>query len=220
MDKLDLRKKYPEFYLPKAAPAIIDVPAMNFIMVDGKGNPNDTDGEYKKAVELLYAFSYTIKMGLKAGLVPEGYIDYTVPPLEGLWWFTDPANQDITKKDNYSWCSMIRQPDFITEQIFEEARNKLRKKKPELNVDIVRFEAFREGLCVHALHIGPYDTEPATIRFMEDFRKQQGFLDDIGSYSPEGKLRTHHEIYLSNPLQTKPSKLKTILRHPIRRADW
>lgn len=217
MDKLDLRKKYPELYSPKTTPSIIDIPPMKFIMVDGKGNPNTPGGEYQRAVEVLYSLCYTIKMGLKAAPdTPEGYMDYTVPPLEGLWWFDDLENKDITKKDNYRWCSMVRQPDFITEEIFNAAKETIRKKKPELAVELARLASFREGLCVQVMHLGPYDTEPSTVQKMDDYRDVQGYLDDLGGLSPEGHIRTHHEIYLTRPDIANPAKMKTILRHPVK----
>jgi hypothetical protein len=220
MDKLDFKKLFPEYYAPKTTPAVIDIPPMQFIIVDGKGDPNTEGGEYQKAVQVLYSLSYAIKMGLKASSnVPEGYADYTVLPLEGLWWFGDGVEIDITKKDNYLWSSMIRQPDFITEEIFRAAKETVRRKKPELEVDKARLEVFREGLCVQVMHLGPYDEEPATVLRMEAHMKEQGYIDDIGMLTPEGSLRKHHEIYLSNPLTTAPSKMKTILRHPVRPVD-
>lgn len=219
MEKLDLKKKYPELYAPKTTPSIIDIPKMKFIMVDGKGNPNDSEGEYQMAVKLCYALCYKIKMGLKsapATEVPVGYMDYTVPPLEGLWWFNDPEDTDVTNKDNYRWRSMIRQPDFITEEIFSNAREAVRKKNPDLAVDQARLESYTEGLCVQVMHHGPYAEEPATVQRMEDYRKAQGYLDDRGGLAPEGHIRTHHEIYLTQPNLTDPGKMRTILRHPIR----
>ncbi len=217
MDKLDLRKKYPELYAPKTSPCIIDIPAMKFIKVDGKGNPNTPGGEYQKAVELLYALCYTIKMGLKsAKATPSGYMDYSVPPLEGLWWLGDLKDMDITKKDNYHWCSMIRQPDFITEDIFHAAKESVRKKKPGLVVDLARFESFQEGLCVQIMHHGAYHEEPVSVEKMDAYIQAQGYVTDFGSLTPEGHVRTHHEIYLTQPNPTNPGKMRTILRHPVR----
>jgi hypothetical protein len=217
MSKLDFKKTYPKFYSPKTTPDIIDVPEMKFIMVDGKGNPNIPGGEYQIAVGLLYSLSYGIKMGLKSAKdTPEGYTDYTVAPLEGLWWLGDLKDTDINKKDKYRWCSMIRQPDFITEEIFNEARENLRKKKPDLPVDLARFESFREGLCVQVMHHGPYDEEPATVQKMDEYVKAQGYRNDFGSLTPDGHTRTHHEIYLTRPDLKDPGKMRTILRHPIR----
>lgn len=220
MDKLDYKKMYPEIYAPKNTPVLVDIPAMQFILVDGKGNPNEVGGEYQRAVELLYALSYTIKMGLKAGgAKPENYSDYSVPPLEGLWWFGDTSDIDVTRKDNYHWRSMIRQPDFITEDIFQTAKEAVRKKKPELELDKARLGVYQEGLCVQIMHIGPYDDEPAAVRRIEAYMKEQGYVDDFAMPSPDGTLRTHHEIYLSNPAKTAPSRLKTILRHPVKPID-
>ncbi len=217
MAKLDLKKKYPELYSPKTTPTIIDIPSMKFIMVEGKGNPNIPGGEYQKALEVLYSLCYTIKMGLKSTHdTPESYLDYIVPPLEGLWWFADPEDIDVKNKDNYLWCSMIRQPDFITEDLFLAAKETVKRKKPALAVDIARLESFREGLCIQVMHLGPYDEEPATVQRMLEYREAQGYLDDLGGLTSEGRLRTHHEIYLTPPNRTAPDKMRTILRHPVR----
>ncbi len=205
-DKFDYKKEYKELYQPKSKPSIIDVPEMNFIMVDGKGNPNGK--EYQKAVELLYGLAYTIKMSYKGDKNIEGYFDFVVPPLEGLWWVEDDRF-DLSDKDNWVWTAMIRQPEFVTEEVFQWAIGSLKKKKPELQVANAYLGKFNEGLCVQMMHIGPYADEPETVKIMHDFMKESNLKDETG------KVRKHHEIYLSDPRRTTPSKLKTIVRHPV-----
>ena len=165
-DKLDYKKVYKNLYLPKCEPNLIDVPSMNFIMVEGKGNPNAEGGEYQLAVELLYGLSYTIKMSKMGKFIPTGYFEYVVPPLEGLWWMSDNT-MDFSVKDKYCWISMIRQPEFVTDEVFQWACCEVIKKKPLLDVSKAKLETFREGLCVQMMHIGPYDDEPKTITMIE-----------------------------------------------------
>lgn len=205
MPKIDYKKDYKEFYLPKETPDVIDIPSMNFIMIDGAGDPNGD--EYQKAVQTLYALSYAIKM--KGKDLP-GYCEYTVFPLEGLW-YTDGGAFDFAERDNWLWISMIRQPDFVTPDILEWAVELTAKKKLELDLSKARFEAFTEGLCVQALHIGPYADEPATVEKIHIFMEQNGLSDATGN------IRKHHEIYLSDPNKTKPEKINTVLRHPVER---
>lgn len=224
MEKLDYKKEYKDLYMPAAKPSVIDVPAMNFIMVDGKGDPNTEGGEYQQAAELLYALSYTIKMGYKfsdkPGGKPEGYTDYVVPPLEGLWWmeegmFDGSDLSALKHKDEYIWTAMIRQPEFVTREVFELACREAAKKKPGLDMSKARLEVFEEGLCVQTMHIGPYDEEPKTIAQMEAFIEANGYRNAIGDRRPDGSVKRHHEIYLGDPRKTDPSKMKTVLRHPI-----
>lgn len=218
MDKIDYKQSNKELYAPKNTPSIITVPAMNFIMVDGHGNPNDEGGAYSKAVELLYALSYTIKMSRKpkSGSA-ENFTDYVVPPLEGLWWMNEKDNMDFTMKDKYCWISMIRQPDFITQEEFLKAKEDVKIKKPELDTTKARFEFFEEGLCVQCMHIGPYDLEPATVAKIDEFIITNGYSNTIGTTLTNGTLPRHHEIYLSDPRKANPATMKTILRHPVRR---
>jgi Uncharacterized conserved protein len=217
MLKMNIKKDQKEFYLPGTTPSLIQVPSMKFIMVDGFGNPNDPDGEYSLAVELLYALSYTIKMGIKNGNITTDTdsIDYVVAPLEGLWWFNDSEEKDFSKKEQYCWISMIRQPDQITHEIFEQAKVLVTKKKPDLDVAKARFEQFEEGLCVQCMHIGPYALEPATIDTMDHYTEENGLRNAIGTKAANGRIRRHHEIYLSDPRKTAPERMKTILRHPV-----
>lgn len=226
MKKVDYKKDYKDLYGPKTSPSIIEVPSMNFIMVEGKGNPNEEEGEYNTAVELLYTFSYTIKMSNKSGEAPVGYYDYVVPPLEGLWWFSSDSGLDFSKdefyhqvaamKDHFHWISMIRQPEFVTDDVFEWAKDRISKKKPHLDLTKAYYKTFTEGLCVQAMHIGPYDDEPATVKKIETFIHENGLTNDMDSILPDGNIRRHHEIYLSDPRKANPSKLQTIIRHPVK----
>lgn len=209
MDKIDYKKTEKHLYLPKA-PAIVRIPEMVFFAVEGQGDPN-TAPAYREALELLYGLSFTVKMSKMGGETPEGYFDYVVPPLEGLWWTDDPAfdGRAPADKSQFRWISLIRQPDFVTEEVFCWAREKLRQKKPDLDVSKARFRRWEEGLCAHLLHVGPYDGEPASIDRLEAFIQAQGYRQDFtGS-------RRHHEIYLGDPRRTAPEKLRTVIRHPV-----
>jgi len=209
MDVLDFKKEYKDLYAPGGIPTLIDVPAMRFIMVDGKGNPNDEEGEYSTAIELLYGLSYTIKMSPKSGPAPKGYYEYVVPPLEGLWWLSDNS-MDFVRKDKYLWTSMIRQPDFVDEAVFEAAKETFSRKKKNPDLSKVRFVTWQEGLCVQIMHIGPYEDEPASVAKIDAYIRENALYDDIG------ETRRHHEIYLGDPRKTAPEKRKTIIRHPVR----
>lgn len=204
---IDFKKTEKEFYSPKTTPSIVDVPAMKFITVDGKGDPNQSQ-EYVEAVETLYGLTYSIKMRHKS------ILEYVVPPLEGFWSVDDEfrgGGASITDKSKFVWTMMIRQPDFVTNEIFEEAKMLLAKKKPSLDLSKAKFQTIKEGLCVQVMYIGSYDDEPATIVAMDSFAIASGYEMDISD------VRRHHEIYLSDPRKVEPSKLKTVLRHPIRK---
>ncbi|GHU89335.1 hypothetical protein FACS1894202_07270 [Clostridia bacterium] len=204
---IDFKKTQKELYQPKTSPSIIDVPQMTFIAVDGKGNPN-TSEEYKAAVELLYGLSYAVKMGSKAVL------EYVVPPLEGFWEAADDfkgGGAAITDKSKFVWTMLIRQPDFVTAEIFDDFKAKLAKKKPNIDTSKARLETITEGLCVQVMHIGSYDDEPAAIAALDRFAVENGYAVDMSG------TRRHHEIYLSDPRKVAPEKLKTVLRHPIAR---
>lgn len=206
MDKLDYKKEYKDLYLPKNKPATIDVPEMTFIMVDGKGAPESE--EYKNSIELLYGLSFTIKMSHKSGHNINGYFEYVVPPLEGLWWIEGEAF-DFSMRDKWLWTSMIRQPEFVTEEVFNWAVESLKKKKPSLDVSKAHYKKFTEGLCVQIMHVGPYADEPETLKLMRKFMQEKHLKDETGS------IRKHHEIYLSDPRRVQPDKIKTVLRHPV-----
>ena len=212
-EKLDYKKVYKDLYLPKTKPSVIDVPEMIFIMVDGKGDPNTSEA-YKTAMEILYGLSFGIKMSKMSGTQPEGYFEYVVPPLEGLWWGEDGYfdGRTITDKDKFCWTAMIRQPEFVTQEVFESAKKALQKKKPDLDLSPARLAKYTEGLCCQVMHIGPYDNEPAAIEKLEQFIADSGFVTDIGGN------RLHHEIYLGDPRRTAPERLKTVIRHPVKKA--
>jgi hypothetical protein len=210
MEKLDFKKEDRDLYLPKGKPAFIHVPAIPFIMADGRGDPNGQ--EYRDAVGLLYALSFTIKMSRMGGNQPKGYFDYVVPPLEGLW-DCGTVGFDPEHRDSWRWTSMIRQPDFVTQEVFQWACEQAEKKKPELDFTKARLEIYDEGACVQMMHLGPYSTESASIEQMEQFMKENQLIDDCG------EERRHHEIYCSDPRKTAPERLKTVLRHPVRKTD-
>lgn len=214
MEKFDYKKEYKDLYQPKTKPSIIEIPEMIFIAIDGKGDPNTSD-EYKKALEILYGLSFTIKMSKMSGTQPEGYFEYVVPPLEGLWYVDDAKfdGTNITDKNRFCWISMIRQPEFVTEKVFENARNALAKKKRELDLSKTKLMKMTEGLCVQIMHKGTYDNEPKSIAKMHEFTEKSGYTEDISD------TRFHHEIYLSDPRRCAPENLKTVIRHPIRRNN-
>jgi hypothetical protein len=206
----DYKKEYREYYLPKTKPEIVDVPEMNFIAVSGKGDPNQPDGDYKKAVGMLYTIAYTIKMSRKTDHRIEGYFDYVVPPLEGFWRQEGREGMDYSHKEDFIWTSVIRLPDFVTEADFRWAVQEAERKK-HMDLSKAEFLRIREGLCVQCMHIGPYDDEPETVSKMDRFLEEYGYEND---FSEE---RIHHEIYLSDVTRTAPAKLKTVIRHPVRR---
>ena len=206
----DFKKEYKEFYIPSSRPAIISVPAFNFIAVRGKGNPNDPDGEYSKALNLLYGTAYTIKMSKKTDYRIDGYFDYVVPPLEGFWWQDGTEGVDCAHKENFRWISVIRLPDFVTKKDFDWAVAEATRKK-KVDFSKVEFLTMEEGLCVQCMHTGSYDSEPATVQLMHKYAQDQGYELDFS------EKRLHHEIYLSDPRKVAPDKNKTVIRHPVRK---
>ncbi len=205
----DYKKEYKEFYLPKNRPEIVNVPAMNFIAVRGKGDPNEEGGEYKKAIELLYGIAFTIKMSAKSGHAMDGYFDYVVPPLEGFWWQKDISGVDYSRKEDFNWISVIRLPDFVTKEEFIWAVNEAGHKKKK-DFSKVEFLTYNEGLCVQCMHVGPYDDEPQTVALMHAYAEENGYRLDITDH------RLHHEIYLSDARRCASDKLKTVIRHPVK----
>lgn len=206
----DFKKEYKEFYLPKAKPELVTVPPMNYIAVRGKGDPNEENGAYKQAIGLLYGVAYTIKMSKKGDHRIEGYFDFVVPPLEGFWQQEGTATIDYAHKENFEWVSVIRLPDFVTKADFDWAvREATIKKKQDFSA--VEFLTIEEGLCVQCMHTGPYDNEPETVAAMDAFLAEIGYANDITD------TRWHHEIYLSDVRKTAPEKLKTVIRHPIKK---
>ena len=208
---LDYKKEYRDLYLPKAEPSVIKVPEMIFAAVEGKGNPNEADGEYQAAVGVLYGIQYTIKMSKKGASVPEGYFDYVVPPLEGLWWLSNGDDWSPKSKSKYCWISMIRLPEYINKDVFNWACEEASKKK-KINTDKAFLYKFSEGLCVQCMHTGPYDNEPKTLALMDSYISGNNLLKDLS------EKRRHHEIYLSDPRKTAPEKMKTVLRVPVKKA--
>ena len=206
----DFKKEYKEFYMPKGKPEIVTVPKMNYIAVRGKGNPNEEEGEYKKSIELLYGIAYTIKMSKKGDHKIEGYFDYVVPPLEGFWWHENVDGIDYSHKENFQWISVIRLPDFVTKADFDWAVEEATRKK-KIDFSKVEFLEIEEGLCVQCMHSGSYDDEPATVAAMDKFIADNGYENDISD------TRRHHEIYLSDARKVAPEKLKTVIRHPIKK---
>ena len=204
----DFKKEYKEFFLPPVTPTLVDVPPANYIAVRGMGNPNDEGSEYKDSIGLLYGIAFTIKMSKKGGRQIEGYFDYVVPPLEGLWW-SENGEVNYAHKEAFHFISMIRLPEFVSRADFDWAvAEATRKKKTDFSK--VEFFHYEEGRCVQCMHIGPFDSEPITIGKMKAFAEQQGLsiaIDDV---------RRHHEIYLSDTRKTAADKLKTVIRYPVK----
>ena len=207
----DFKKEYKEYYMPLKKPVIVDVPEMRYIAVRGKGDPNEEDGEYKQAVGVLYAVAYTLKMSYKTDHRIDGFYEYVVPPLEGLWKQDGSDRIDYSRKDGFEWVAMIRLPEFITKADFEWAVETATKKK-KLDCSKAEYLTLNEGLCVQMMHIGSYDDEPASVEMMNRFIAEQGYVNDIC------EERQHHEIYLSDPRKNEPAKLKTVIRHPIKKG--
>ena len=208
----DFKKKYKEFYMPKNKPEIVDVPRAKYIAVRGKGNPNEVGGEYQQAVGILYAIAYTLKMSYKSDYKIEGFFEYVVPPLEGFWWQDNVIGVDYSDKSTFNWISVIRLPDFVTEADFAWAVETASKKK-KMDCSRAEYLTIDEGLCVQMMHIGPYDDEPASVAMMKAFLEENGYITDLN------ENRKHHEIYLSDPRKSAPEKMKTVIRHPIKRFN-
>lgn len=206
----DYKKEYKEFYMPKSKPSIVEVPPMNYIAVRGKGDPNAEDGEYKQSIGILYGIAFTIKMSKKGNHQIDGYFDYVVPPLEGFWWQNNGKGIDYSRKEDFNFISLIRLPDFVTKEDFDWAIEQAAKKKKE-DFSKAEFFTYDEGLCIQCMHIGSYDDEPATVEMMHDFMAAEGYELDITD------KRFHHEIYLSDARRAAPEKLKTVIRHPVKK---
>lgn len=207
----DYKKEYKEFYLPKNKPSIIEVPKMNYIAVRGQGNPNDENGEYQNTLSLLYTIAYTLKMSYKGSYKIKGFFEYVVPPLEGLWRQEGIDGIDYNQKDKLKFISIIRLPDFITKSDYNWALEEAARKKKQ-DFSRVEFFTYDEGECVQCMHIGSYDAEPETVELMHEYMKEEGYTLDITD------KRMHHEIYLSDPRKCDVSKLKTVIRHPVKKS--
>ena len=207
----DYKKEYKEFYMPKNKPEIVNIPPMNYIAVRGEGNPNEEGGDYQQAIGILYAVAYTLKMSYKTDYKIEGFFEYVVPPLEGFWWQDGIQGIDYNSKNTFHWISVIRLPDFITEKDFAWAVRTASEKK-KIDCSKAEFLTIDEGLCVQIMHLGSFDSEPATVALMDDYLKEQGYENDIS------EQRLHHEIYMSDARRVAPEKWKTVIRHPIKKA--
>ena len=201
----DYKKEYREFYMPKDTPGIVSVPKMNYLAVSGSGDPNEEGGLYKDSIRLLYGIAFTIKMSKKSNYQIDGYF-----PLEGFRWQDGVSGIDYAHKENFNWISVIRLPDFVTKYDFDWAVKEATAKKKQ-NFSKVEFFTYDEGLCVQCMHIGAYDDEPATVESMHRFMEERGYVLDITDQ------RLHHEIYLSDARKVAPEKLKTVIRHPIKK---
>ena len=206
----DFKKAEKALYLPGARPALVEVPAMRFVAVAGKGDPNAPDGDYQKALAVLYAVAYAIRMSKLGERRIEGYFDYVVPPLEGFWRQPGVEGVDFSRKDRFEWLSAIRLPDFVTGADFDWAVAEAGRKK-KLDCSAARRVEIEEGLCAQCMHTGPYDDEPATIARLE------AFVEDSGCVPDYADARRHHEIYLTDPRRTPPERMKTVLRIPVKR---
>ena len=207
----DFKKEYRDLYQPKTKPSIVEVPLLRFLAVEGTGDPNAEDGAYKKALELLYGIAYTLKMSYKTDHAIPGFFEYVVPPLEGFWWQPGVNGVDYSDKSSFNWVSAIRVPEFVTNAEFAWAIESATAKQA-LDFSPVQLLEIDEGLCVQCMHIGPYDDEPATVAAMHEFAESQGYVPDFSD------VRRHHEIYLSDPRKADPAKMKTVVRHPVRKA--
>ena len=205
----DFKKAYKEFYMPKNKPELIEVPPANYIAVRGKGNPNEEGGAYQRAISILYAIAYTLKMSYKTDHKIEGFFEYVVPPLEGFWWQDGFGGIDYSDKSAFHWISVIRLPDFVTKADFNWAVKTASQKKM-LDCSSAEFMTIEEGLCVQIMHTGPFDDEPATVASMDAYLEQNGYLNDFK------KGRWHHEIYMSDARKVPPEKWKTVIRHPVK----
>ena len=206
----DFKKEYRAFYLPGNKPEIVTVPPASFIAVRGSGDPNEEGGAYQKAVGILYAVAYTLRMSRKADHRIEGFFDYVVPPLEGFWQQDGVDGVDYTRKEAFRWISVIRLPDFIAREDFRWAVDEASRKK-KVDCSAAEFLTVDEGLCVQIMHMGPFDDEPATVALMDEYLTANGYVNDFS------ETRRHHEIYLSDARRVPPEKWRTVIRHPIRK---
>jgi len=210
MPGIDLKKENKELYNPSAKEvSIVDVPEMSFLMIDGEGDPNISQ-EYQDSIEALFSVSYKVKFISKK----ENSQDYVVMPLEGLWWVENPKEFTFQDKSGWKWTAMIRQPDFITKDVIKEAVQEVEKKKKLPALSRIKFQRLHEGLSAQIMNIGPYSQEGPTVKKLHNFIEEKGY--EFNGSLPGEK---HHEIYISNILRTKPEKLKTIIRQPMKRRS-
>ncbi len=203
MVKVDLRQDLKHLYNPSARQvSVVDVPPINFLILDGAGDPN-VSPDYQQAIEALFALSYALKFRVKKVVG----VDYAVMPLEGLWWTDDPRQFSLNNKGLWKWTAMMMQPEYVTGDLFADVLDEVKEKKGLVALARVRFETFHEGLSAQIMHIGPYAAEEPTIARLHDFIRESG-------YEPRGR---HHEIYLSDPRRTAPEKMRTVLRQPVQK---
>lgn len=206
----DFKKEYKDYYITKKTPQIINLSDINYIAVRGKGNPNEENGAYKRAISVLYAVAYTLKMSYKTNYKIQGFFEYVVPPLEGFWWQDNKDYIDYSDKSLFNWISVIRLPEFITKKDFDWAVYTASKKK-NIDCSSAEFLTINEGLCVQILHVGCFDDEHKTTQIMNKFITENGYKNDINT------KRLHHEIYMSDPRKVASEKLRTIIRQPIKK---
>lgn len=206
----DFKKEYKEFYLPKNKPEIVNVPPMNYIAVRGKGDPNEPGGAYQRAIGVLYAVAYTLKMSYKTDYKIAGFFEYVVPPLEGFWRQGDADGMDYANKAALQWLSVIRLPDFVGAADVAWAVATASQKK-KLDCSAAEFLTVDEGLCVQIMHVGPFDDEPATVALLDEYLAKNGYANAMSAD------RLHHEIYLTDARKVAPAKWRTVIRHPIKK---
>lgn len=206
----DFKKEYKEFYLPKNTPQIVTLPPMQYVAVRGMGDPNEEGGAYKAAIAVLYAVAYTIKMSKMGDHRIDGYYDFVVPPLEGFWWQEGVHGVDYSNKSAFHWISVIRLPNFVTQEDFDWAVGEATRKK-KLDCSMAEFLTIDEGECVQIMHVGPYDDEPATVAVMDAYLAANDYENDFSD------TRLHHEIYLTDARKVAPEKWKTVIRHPVKK---
>lgn len=206
MGKIDYKKDFKEYYIPKKKPSIVNIPSMNFITIEGKGDPNGE--EFGLRLEALYSFSYAVRMSHKSSNPPKNYYEYVVFPLEAIWDIEDKS-LDSSMKENYLYKAMIRQPDFLDKDLSERFLEEIKKKKPNIYSDDLKFETIKEGLTCQILHTGSYDTEKESFEIMENYCKDNGYIR---------LAKVHREIYLSDPRRVDSSKLRTVLRFSVEKV--
>lgn len=208
----DFKKEYKEYYMPKDKPVIVNVPKANYIAIKGKGDPNVEDGDYQRAIGVLYAVAYTLKMSYKTDYKINGFYEYVVPPLEGFWWQDNVEGIDYNDKSTFNWISVIRLPDFVDKKDFDWAVKTATNKK-KIDCSFATFITIEEGLCVQIMHHGSFDDEPVSVALMDKYIADNGYINDFS------ETRLHHEIYMSDARKVAPEKWKTVIRHPIKKAD-
>ena len=205
----DFKREYPALYRPGRAPMLLTVPPLRFAAVEGRGDPNLPGGDFQRAVGALYAVLYAVKMSRRGGRAMEGYFDFVVPPLEGLWRQAGGDGIDYARKADFRWTALIRQPDLVSRVDFDWAAGAAARKLGPAG-PVPGLLAYDEGLCVQCMHTGPYDDEPATLARLHAFAAAQGLVPDLSGE------RRHHEIYLSDARRVPPERLRTVLRVPVR----